>query len=427
MRHQLSSVELASGSRGLLIDVPGSTVVNMEFTFLSGFEFVEPDKYEVPHSMEHMVFGANLKFKSAQTFSRELGLNGAYHNAYTSGLLNGYVAETAEFEWERVLELFWTGLTTPKFLAREYATESETINEELHSRLDNHGLMLNVALMRAMGNDHLQDYRTRIKILPNISVADLHSHHQLTHNAHNMRFIIAGNLRGQRPRILQLLERYTKNLPAGERKTIPQAKLIQPLAPVAVKRDADKIYFDLKTGFYGELNEREQVALEILRHILTEAWDSRIFGKGRTKGLLYGIMSSGGSSQGISGFTLAGSVVKTKAKAMFEFVADELVKLKDRGITPAELKRAKQHLIGDFQIRHQTPHSLINWYSRIFTEDDYHKFEDRADLIKSITRRDIDSIILSLFSDAKWGVGVLAPQAEESAAKLYEQGERIWV
>jgi len=426
VRHTLSSVELGTGSRGLLIDVPGSTVVNMEFTFLSGFEFVEPDKYEVPHSMEHMIFGANQRFKSAQMFSRELGLNGAYHNAYTSGLLNGYVAETAEFEWERVMELIWLGLTSPKFLAREYATESETINEELHSRLDNHGHMLNVALMRAMGNDHLQDYRTRIKILPNITTADLNSHHQLTHNASNMRFIIAGNLRGQRERILQLMERYTNHLPQGERKTVPQSKLIQPLAPVALKRSADKIYFDLKTGYYGELNERELLALEILRHILTEAWDSRIFGKGRTKGLLYGIMSSGGSSQGLSGFALAGSVVKSKYKAMFEFVADELSKLKNRGITPAELKRAKQHLIGDFQIRHQTPQSLINWYARIFTEDDYYKFEDRPDLIKSITRRDIDVLIQNFFGSANWGVGVLAPQADEAAAKLYEQGLRIW-
>lgn len=426
MRHNLNTVDLASGSKGLLIDVPGSTVVNMEFTFLSGFDFVEPDKYEVPHSMEHMIFGANQKFKSAQTFSRELGLNGAYHNAYTSGLLNGYVAETAEFEWERVMELFWLGLTTPKFLPREYKTESETINEELHSRLDNHGLMLNVALMRAMGNDHLQDYRARIKILPNITTADLANHHQQTHSAANMRFMIAGNLRGQRQRILQLLERYTKNLPSGERKVVPQAKLIQPLSPVAVSRQADKVYFDLKSGFYGELSEREQVALDILRHILTEAWDSRIFGKGRRKGLLYGIMSSGGSSQGISGFSLAGSVVKTKAKSMFEFLSEELCRLKDRGVTPAELKRAKQHLIGDFQIRHQTPQSLINWYSRIFVEDDYHKFEERPDLIKSITRRDIDSLIKNFFSEANWGVGVLSANAEEAAARLYEQGEKIW-
>ncbi|HEX9594533.1 MAG TPA: insulinase family protein [Candidatus Saccharimonadales bacterium] len=426
MRHSLNSVDLSSGSKGFLIDVPGSTVVNMEFTFLSGFDFVEPDKYEVPHSMEHMLFGANQKFKSAQTFSRELGLNGAYHNAYTSGLLNGYVAETAEFEWERVMELFWLGLTTPKFLPREYKTESETINEELHSLLDNRGLMLNVALMRAMGNDHLQDFRKRIEILPSITTADLQAHHQLTHNASNMRFIIAGNLRGQRERILKLIERYTNNLPNGERKTVPKAKLIQPLSPVAVKRDVDKVYFDLKCGFYGELNEREQVALDILRHILTEAWDSRIFGKGRRKGLLYGIMSSGGSSQGISGFSIAGSVVKSKSKAMFEFVADELCKLKDRGISPAELKRAKQHLIGDFQIRHQTPQSLINWYSRIFVEDDYHKFNERADLIKSITRRDIDSLVNSFFSESNWGVGVLAPNAQEAANRLYEQGERIW-
>lgn len=426
MRHKLNSVDLATGSKGLLIDIPGSSVVNMEFTFLSGFDFVEPDKYEVPHSMEHMIFGANQQFKSAQTFSRELGLNGAYHNAYTSALLNGYVAETAEFEWQRVMELFWLGLTTPKFLPREYKTESETINEELYSSLDNHRLMLNVALMRAMGDDHLQDYRRRIKLLPAITTDDLTSHHQMTHNAQNMRFIIAGNLRGQRESILARMEKYTSNLPEGERKIVPPSKLIQPLSPVAISREADKVYFDLKCGFYGELNERESLALAILRHILTEAWDSRIFGKGRTKGLLYGISSSGGSSQGMSGFTIAGSVVKSKANAMFEFMADELSKLKAHGISASELKRAKQHLIGDFQIRHQTPASLINWYSRIFVKDDYYDFAGCPDLIKSITRRDVDSLVASFFGEAKWAVGVLAPKAGPIANRLEEQARRVW-
>ncbi|HEX9679094.1 MAG TPA: insulinase family protein [Candidatus Saccharimonadales bacterium] len=426
MRHSVSRLELPSGASGLLVDVSGSTVVDMEFTFLSGFEFVERSKYEVPHSMEHMIFGANDTFKNAQLFSREIGLNGAYHNAYTSNLLNGYVAETAEFEWDRVMSLFWYGLTTPKFLKKEFLTEQETVKEELYSRLDNHSLMLDVALGRTMGDDHMQDYRTRIRLLAGITTDDLISHHQLTHNAANMRFIICGNLRGKKDKVARLLQRFTAQLPAGDRRIVPQSNLIQPLAPVTIEKAADKVYFDLKAGFYGELNERELVGLRILRHLLTEAWDSRIFGKGRTKGLLYGISSSGGSAQGISGFNLTGSVVKSKYKALFEFLADELCRLKDKGVTPAELKRAKQHQIGEFQTRHQTAHSLTNWYSRVFTTDDYYDFKSRPDLIKSITRRDINYLVERFFHDAKWGVGVLADKAGEISTKLYDQAGRVW-
>src|SRR5690554_5841744 len=153
MKHTLLPTELRSGAKGLLVDVPGSTVVNMEFTFLSGYDFVERQKYEVPHSMEHLIFGANKYYRTAQSFAREFGVNGAYHNAYTNSLLNGYVAEVAEFEWERVMELFWQGLTTPKFLQNEFETEQGTVVEELTSRLQDYGLTIDIALTRAMGDD----------------------------------------------------------------------------------------------------------------------------------------------------------------------------------------------------------------------------------------------------------------------------------
>ena len=430
MKHQLTPITLKSGARGLLIDIPGSTVVDMEFTFLSGFDFVEPKKYEVAHSMEHMIFGANDYFKSSTAFSRELGLNGAYHNAYTSSFLNGYVAEAPEFEWERVMRIFWQGLTTPKFLRREFVTEQETINEELHSKLENHGLTLDVAMVKSMGDDHLQDYRTRIKLLPNITPADLKRHHELSHTAANLRFIVAGNLRGKKQPLTKLLERYTRDLPGkGERKKVAQAKLIQPLGPIKVRRaGADKIYFDLKSACYGELNERELIALGLLSYILTGAWDSRLFGKGRRKGLLYGIACHGGSAQGASGLSISGTVVPSKSAKMFSFMSEELIKLKTYGIREAELKRAKQYAIGNFQISHQTPQTLVNWYSRYFIEDDYFDFDRRPAAISAITKKDVNDLIERFYGErATWAVGVLGRQPAESAVQIFEQGSQLWV
>lgn len=426
MKHTLLPTELRSGAKGLLVDVPGSTVVNMEFTFLSGYDFVERSKYEVPHSMEHLIFGANKYYKTAQSFAREFGVNGAYHNAYTNSLLNGYVAEVAEFEWERVMELFWQGLTTPKFLPAEFETEQQTVVEELTSRLQDYSWTVDIALMRAMGDDHLLGYATRLEYLDNVTPADLQTHHQQTHNPHNMRFVVAGNLRGNRTQVLSLLERYTKRLPSGERKNIPDSKLIQPLGPVSLKKDVDKCFFSLKTAFYGELSEREEVSLAILSYILTGAWDSRIFGQGRTKGLLYHIVSRSSSSAGATHFTLSGSVVPTKAEAMFKFVANELAKVRASGVTADELKNAKQYMLGSFQIAHQTTQSLVNWYARYFTQDDYYDFSQRDELIKSITRRDIERITEKLFNGNYWGTGVLAKDPEPPANQLHTQAQRVW-
>lgn len=425
MKHSVSQIDLQSGAKGLFIDVPGSTIIDMEFTFLSGTDFVPKHKFEIPHSMEHLIFGANDYYKSSKIFSREFGLNGAYHNAYTSDLLNGYIAEVAEFEWKRVMELFWQGLTTPKFLPKEFSIEQETIIEELSSKLDDYPLTLDIALCQAMGDDHLPDYKTRLKYLKNITPQDLRIHHGQTHNANNMRFVLAGNIKDQKQEMIELIERYTKRLPLGERRIQPNAKLVKPFGPINIKKSVDKIYFCLKSAFYGEMTEREKLALTILIYVLTVAWDSRIFGKGRSRGLLYSIYMRGGSESGISAISMSGSVVPSKSDLLFALISDELLRLKKNGITLNELSRAKKYLIGSFQINHQTPQSLVSWYSRYFIKNEYYSFNSRPDLIKSITRNDVNRIVDHLFTDNYWAVGTLG-NGNNTAVSLYKNAEKIW-
>ena len=69
MKHIIEEVKLKSGARGLLIDAPGSSVLNTHFTFRAGNRFTAShDIYEVAHLMEHMAFGANSQFGDEQAY-----------------------------------------------------------------------------------------------------------------------------------------------------------------------------------------------------------------------------------------------------------------------------------------------------------------------------------------------------------------------
>lgn len=428
MKHSVKEVKLSTGSKGLFINVPGSTIVNMEFTFMSGYDFVDKAKYEVPHSMEHMIFGANKYYKNSREFSREFGLNGALHNAYTDSVLNGYYAETANFEWERIMKLFWQGLTTPRFLPSEFETEQGTIEEELSSRLMHYPLTLNIALEQSMGDNMTLDYQTRLDRLPAIRPKDLHDHHERSHQATNMRFIVTGDMSDKRDDMLRLLERYTNRLPEGERKKRINMTLANTNGPVAIVKDVDKLFFALRMADEGELSEREALALEFVSYTLTGAWDSRIFGKGREKGLLYGIHTVGGSYGGIGSMTMFGSVIPAKADGLVKFISYEMAKFIRDGMTEEELKNAKQNALGSFQIRYQTLQHLVNWYSRYFSYDEFYNFGERIDLIKSITRNDIQRVVHKLMhSNEHWGFGVLGRKTHVAkATKHYDVVSKIW-
>ena len=56
MKHTVTEVRLDNGSRGLLIDVPGATVMSFQFQFRAGNRYVgRKDIYETAHVMEHML------------------------------------------------------------------------------------------------------------------------------------------------------------------------------------------------------------------------------------------------------------------------------------------------------------------------------------------------------------------------------------
>ena len=116
MRHFVEEVRLKNGARGLLINVPDATVMSFRFQFRAGSRYTKSHKiYETAHIMEHMAFGANAKFASEHEFEADFTKNGDYHNASTSDMNMVYIADCADFEWERILDLQLLSIATPKF------------------------------------------------------------------------------------------------------------------------------------------------------------------------------------------------------------------------------------------------------------------------------------------------------------------------
>lgn len=137
MKHTVSEVRLANGARGLLIDVPDATVMSFQFQFRAGNRYVgDKNVYETAHIMEHMAFGANAQFADEHAYEAEFTKNGAYHNAWTSDLSMVYIADCADFEWERILRLQQLAICQPKFKPEELEAEKGNVRSELTGYLN---------------------------------------------------------------------------------------------------------------------------------------------------------------------------------------------------------------------------------------------------------------------------------------------------
>jgi predicted Zn-dependent peptidase len=384
MKHTVEEVRLKNGARGLLIDIPGATVMSFQFQFRAGNRYVRnKDIYETAHIMEHMAFGANADFKSEHAYESEFTKNGAYHNAYTSDLSMVYVADCADFEWERIFALQRVAICQPRFNKEELEAEKGNVKSELTGYLNNHNRVLWPKIQQLLGEEVLTFWQ-RLQTISNVSLADIREHHKRTHTTDNMCFVIAGKLKGRKTEIKRQLEEW--ELPRGERFEVPKDELTRANPTLIRRKEASNLTFGWSLTVPRELTDEEAEAMNCLDHILTGTMHSRIYGAARKRGLAYGMFSDTSVGFHDSSWDFGGQVNLDTAHGLFEIIVREVQHVLDGKIAEEELEAAKSYALGRYQMGAQTVAQISNFYTGRYFADGFVKNYDKVpDSIRKVT------------------------------------------
>ncbi|HMH69863.1 MAG TPA: pitrilysin family protein [Candidatus Saccharimonadales bacterium] len=385
MKHTVEEVKLPSGARGLLIDIPGATVMSFQFQFRAGNRYVRnKDIYETAHIMEHMAFGANAQFKNEHDYEAEFTKNGAYHNAYTSDLSMVYVADCADFEWERIFALQRVAICEPKFNAPELEAEKGNVKSELTGYLNNHNRVLWPKVQQLLGED-VYTFWQRLQTIPNVTLGDIREHHKRTHTAKNMCFVIAGKLQGRKAEIKRQLADW--ELPEGERFTVPRDILTSANPNLIRRKEASNLTFGWSMTMPREISDEEAEAMNCLDQILTGTTHSRIYGAARKKGLAYGVFSDTSVGFHDSSWDFGGQVNLETSEALFDIIVREVKFVLEGKITEAELAAAKSYALGRYQMGAQTVAQISNFYTgRYFADGVVKDYEKVPESIRKTSR-----------------------------------------
>ncbi len=416
MKHTVEEVKLSNGARGLLIDIPGATVMSFQFHFRAGNRYVRSKEiYETAHIMEHMAFGANAQFKSEHEYEAEFTKNGAYHNAYTSDLSMVYVADCADFEWERILALQRVAICQPKFNARELEAEKGNVKSELTGYLNNHNRVLWPKIQQLLGED-VYTFWQRLQTIPTVTLADIREHHARTHTAKNMSFVIAGKLSGRKSEIKRQLAEW--ELTEGERFEVPRDELSSGNPTLIRRKEASNLTFGWSLTIPREISDEEVEAMNCLDHILTGTMHSRIYGSARKRGLAYNIFSDTSVGFYDSSWDFGGAVNLETSSELFDIIVREVKHVMDGKITEEELDAAKSYALGRYQMGAQTVAQISNFYTgRYFADGVVKEYEKVPDAIRKTTRkRMIDTAREFVQNDAWVLAGVSSGEKEEIVA-----------
>jgi predicted Zn-dependent peptidase len=421
LKHNIEEVKLSNGARGLLIDIPGATVMSFQFQFRAGNRYVQgKDIYETAHVMEHMAFGANAQFKSEHAYEAEFTKNGAYHNAYTSDLSMVYVADCADFEWERIFALQRVAICQPKFNAEELEAEKGNVKSELTGYLNNHNRVLWPKIQQLLGED-VYTFWQRLQTIPNVKLSDIREHHKRTHTADNMCFVIAGKLQGRKSEIKRQLEDW--ELPKGERFAVPKDELKSGNPTLIRRKEASNLTFGLSMIVPRELTDEEAEAMNCLDQILTGTMHSRIYGAARKKGLAYGVFSDTSVGFHDSSWDFGGQVNLDTAEGLFDIIVREVKFVMDGKITELELEAAKSYALGRYQMGAQTVAQISNFYTgRYFADGVVKDYEKVPESIRKTTRDCIIDTAREFIASDTW---VLAGVSSGEKADLVALNDKL--
>ncbi len=428
MKHTLHEIELKNGAKGLLINVPDATVMTYEINFVAGDFLCEPEKWETAHIMEHMALGANQAFRSSRKFNAIFEQNGAYNNASTGPYDMNYEAECADFEWQRILDLMLLAITKPLFLEKEFTAEFGNVQEELAQRSNSHSVQLNLKL-REMYGFCSRTFQDRQKLIKNVTLDDIRKHYKKTHYIKNMRFVIAGNINPERRDvIIKMLEKM--DLPEGD------VKIEHPIeVPIKLKK---ALYIQNKTvpnmHFYfdtfstkGKLTEPETDSVYLVNNVLTGTLHSRILGRAREKGLVYGIGSNWYWSKGYTGWWIGAQVSRQNAPALFDVVVREVRRVLNGNISYSDLKASKEYALGVHQRSIQTVSQLSSMYTgKYFSLGEYEHVDAIPARLRGVTRPRAISSFSKLFEEKVYGLGFLGTVPANERKVLDDKIASIW-
>ena len=385
MKHSVEEINLKNGAKGLLIDIPGASVMSTRIQFRAGMLYAKShDVYELPHVVEHLAFGANAKYKDEQAFEAEFTKNGAYHNAWTSDVSVCYETECADFEWDRIMELQRVSICEPRFNEEELKSEKSNVRSELTGYMNDYYRLLWPRVQQAVGEDVL-DLSERLKTISNIELKDIREHYRRTHTAKNMLFIVAGKIRGRKHKIIRELENW--DLKEGEKFEIPRADLHSSEAVSIRRKDASNITFGFSLVTPRHLEPNEDFAMSCLNHILNGTTNSKIFGAARKRGLVYGMGSSIASNAHNSYWDFDGEVNIENAEELFALIQTEMTKTLNGEISEEDFEAARSYALGRFQMGAQTVGQIADYYAEnYFTSETIERYDDMPNLIRGIDR-----------------------------------------
>ncbi len=416
--------KLSNGARVMLVPQKNTKAITLLVLFGVGSRYENRKIAGLAHFLEHMMFKGTVRRPNALALSKEFDAAGAIYNAYTTKDQTGYWIKINAEHLNLACDLLTDVLHNSKFQAEEIEREKSTVIEEINMHEDDPKDVSNILLEEILfkNNSLGRHIAGSKKIVKDFSREKLVSFWRAHYFPQNMVLVVAGNFKTARARKLiqkHFVEKST--LVNRTKKKFKKFNFVQRGRQPTVKLKYKKTeQAHLSLGFpaprYGQ---KDFWATRLLSIILGEGMSSRLFINIREKyGLCYYIYSALDGYQDVGALGVFAGLDKKRIYQALNLIMAELRKIKDKGISREELKRAQEGLKGRLILRLEDSAALASWYGEgelLFSRPETP--EERIRAIMKVKKSEVEAVAKKVFQPGKLNLALVSPCRETQSIK----------
>lgn len=394
-------------------DTPTATVLVL---VEAGSKYESKDINGLSHFLEHMCFKGTVNRPKASDISHELDSLGAQYNAFTSQEFTGYYAKAQAQKLPQLIDIIADMYINPIFDEKEIEKEKGVIVEEINMYEDMPQRHVHEIFGRLLYGDQPAGWdvagtRENVRAMTRAHFVKYRSEHYL---AKSTIVVVAGNIKEAKAR-KQVAEAFktigtTKKggkVPVKESQSGPQIKIQH--------KKTDQMHLVLGVRSYDVFNKKLP-ALKVLAAALGGSMSSRLFYRMRdVMGVCYYVRATTDELTDHGVFSISAGVDKNRLAESIQAITEECRKFIDEPLTPAELRKTKDYIIGNLYLGIESSDSVAEYLGmQEVLRGEMKKPSDVAAKIEKVTAADVQKIAKEIFVDKNLNLAVIGDVPQNS-------------
>jgi predicted Zn-dependent peptidase len=417
--------QLQNGLTVATAEMPHMSSVSVGLWIGVGSRYEPAPLNGVCHFIEHLLF-KGTKQRSAKEISQAVEGIGGYLNAFTSEEMTCFHARAFHDRFDELLDVLIDMLLDSRFDPVEIGKEREVIKEEMAMYLDEpqHHVqeLLNATLWPDQplgrpitGTEQTLDAMTRAHLIGFL---------RENYVPANTVIVAAGKM--EHRRVVRAVARYARRFRAVEPPRSSPARSEQRAPKVHLfTKKTEQTQIALGVRACSRLDER-RYALRLLNTILGENMSSRLFQVVREdRGLAYSIYSTASFFGDAGDVVISAGLDTNNLTKTLQLILRELRRIREAVPSAAELRRAKDYVIGQIDLSLESTDNQMNWlgeqllgYGRIFRPAEVKR------RLREVAAGEIRAVARDFFRPERLNLALVSPlKSANRLAKLLNRAE----